>query len=142
MTAALAITNDTVIIDDDTRAEAAEIISDARDLPIESVTVRIDGVERAIPENLRTLLLHVLKQTAVGGAVTVRTMPDELTTTVAADMIGVSRTTLTKLIAAGEVKAHKVGSHTRLKAAEVLAFRDKKQEAQRAAFDRLRQFNV
>ncbi|MCC6855664.1 MAG: helix-turn-helix domain-containing protein [Microbacteriaceae bacterium] len=142
MSPSLAIANDTLIIDETTRAEAAQIVRDARDVPIESVTVRIDGVEHEIPQRLSEVLLHVLKQTAVGGAVTVRTLPDEVTTTVAADMLGVSRPTLMKMISAGELSARQVGSHKRLKAADVLNLRDRRLESQRQSFARLRQLGI
>jgi excisionase family DNA binding protein len=45
-----------------------------------------------------------------------------LTTTTAAEQIGVSRPTLMKIVAAGELPTHKVGSHTRLRTVDVLSY--------------------
>ncbi len=46
-----------------------------------------------------------------------------------------------KLIADGKLPAHKAGSHTRVLAADVLAFREQEREAQRRAFDELRKLD-
>lgn len=43
-----------------------------------------------------------------------------------------------KLIAAGEISSHKVGSHARVKTADVVAFRKLRLERQRAAFEEFR----
>ena len=67
-------------------------------------------------------------------------IPSELTTTTAAGMLGISRPTLMKLVHAGEIPAHKVGSHTRINADDVLAYREQIRNRQRAAFDELRAF--
>jgi hypothetical protein len=45
-----------------------------------------------------------------------------------------------KLIHSGEIPAHKVGSHTRLKTDDVLTYRERMREQQRAAFRKLRAF--
>ncbi|GAB3748262.1 excisionase family DNA-binding protein [Microlunatus parietis] len=58
---------------------------------------------------------------------------------VPADLLGLSRPTLVKMIKAGEIKAHMVGSHRRLKLADVLDFQRDRLEQQQIAFDRLRE---
>jgi excisionase family DNA binding protein len=79
----------------------------------------------------------VVDAVAAGAAVTVGALPDELTTTAAAELLGVSRPTLMKLIGSGEVAAHKVGTHTRLRTADVVAFRRARLARQRRAFEEL-----
>lgn len=59
----------------------------------------------------------------------------------AAKMLGTSRPTLMKLIAEQKLPAHKVGSHTRLPAAVVLAFRKDRRDEQRRAFGELRKLD-
>jgi excisionase family DNA binding protein len=71
---------------------------------------------------------------------TIQPLPPVITTTVAADLLGTTRPTLRKWIQAGILPAHKVGSHTKLKTADVLALRDKRLEERRAAFESLRAF--
>ncbi len=70
---------------------------------------------------------------------TLMSTPEELTTTAAADMLGVSRPTLMKLIEAGEIRSHKVGSHSRLRSADVLELRTKRAAARKIAFEKLRE---
>jgi excisionase family DNA binding protein len=65
-------------------------------------------------------------------------MPENLTTTAAASVLGVSRPTLMKMIKRHEIPAHKVGSHSRLRTEDVLAARTARRSKQRQAFDALR----
>lgn len=98
------------------------------------------GTENTIevPAELGALLRKVVQTLADGGSVTLQTLPSELTTTVAAAELGVSRPTLVRMIRDGEIPAHKVGSHHRLKLADVQEFRRVRLERQRAAFEELR----
>ncbi|WP_431835741.1 helix-turn-helix domain-containing protein [Cellulomonas sp. Y8] len=95
------------------------------------------GVAGAAPAELSRLISAVVDAVAAGGTVTVGAQPDELTTTAAAELLGVSRPTLMKLVAGGEIAAHKVGTHTRLRTADVVAFRRARLERQRRAFEEL-----
>lgn len=100
----------------------------------------LEGVDRttAVPRELATIMGRILEVMANGGSVVVGSLPEELTTTVAAEQLGVSRPTLMKLIRDGELQAHKVGSHNRVKTADVLAFRRERLRRQRVALDELR----
>lgn len=91
-----------------------------------------------VPSELNRLLGSVLRAVAEGGSVTLQTLPNELSTTVAADEIGVSRPTIMRMIKDGEIPAHKVGSHHRLMLADVKDFRRVRLERQRQAFEELR----
>ncbi|GIG37660.1 helix-turn-helix domain-containing protein [Cellulomonas pakistanensis] len=95
------------------------------------------GVAGPAPAELSRLITAVVDAVAAGGTVTVGAMPDELTTTAAAELLGVSRPTLMKLIANGDLPAHKVGTHTRLLAEDVVAFRRERLARQRRAFEEL-----
>ncbi|WP_278260990.1 helix-turn-helix domain-containing protein [Nocardia sp. AG03] len=92
------------------------------------------------PEGLAEILAKVVLAVAAGGTVTVGAMPDELTTSSAADLLGISRPTLMKLVREGQIAAHKVGTHTRLDTTDVLAYRDRLRQRQRAALQELRDF--
>ncbi|PBC35923.1 DNA-binding protein [Rhodococcus sp. ACPA4] len=94
----------------------------------------------AVPPELASILTEVMRIVAAGGTVTLGSIPDELTTTNAADMLDISRPVLMKLIRCGDIPAHKVGSRTRLRAGDVLAYRERMREQQRAAFRELRAF--
>lgn len=94
-----------------------------------------------MPAALAELIREVIDGVSRGATMTIHSLPRELTTTTAAKMLGISRPTLMKLIAQQKLRAHKVGSHTRLSASDVLAFRDEQREAQRRAFDELRKLD-
>lgn len=140
--AALTLVNDSVIIDELTREEAIELVKEARDLPMEGLHVVIGNETIAVPPGLTGLLIHVVKHAAQGGVLTVRTTPEEVSTTVAAEMLGISRPTLMKLIASGVFAARQVGSHKRLKSVDVLRYRSSKLDAQKAAFGEIREMNL
>jgi len=134
----MTLSNDTLIIEGEMQDEAIQVINEAGDAAFQTLSITFDSISMPIPKNLSRLLFHVLQCAASGGNITVRTMPEDLTTTVAADFIGVSRPTLMKMIANGEVEAHDVGSHKRLKSRDVLLARAAKLESQRESFEELR----
>ncbi|AII10381.1 helix-turn-helix domain-containing protein [Rhodococcus opacus] len=94
----------------------------------------------AVPPELARILATVVSVVAAGGTVTIGSVPSEVTTTTAAHILDISRPTLMKLISEGEIPAHKVGTHTRLKSSDVLAYQERLRDTQRAAFDDLRAF--
>lgn len=92
----------------------------------------------ALPPELSEIIGKVLEIMASGGTITIKSMPDELTTTMAAKELGVSRPTLMRMIRDDEIAAHKVGSHHRLKTNDVLTFKRTRLERQRRALAGLR----
>ena len=88
-----------------------------------------------LPEELRAVVINVLKVIQQGSAITVSSVPREVTTTTAASMLGMSRPTLMKHVRNGRIDAHMVGSHHRLLTDDVLKFQAKlKEEKRRAVF--------
>ena len=127
----------TVFADEAERVEAQRLVEFLeRSMPARGEVL---DLERAPELSARfvTFLSRVLHEVADGHSVTVGSLPPELTTTVAAEQLGVSRTTLMKLIHAGELPSHKVGTHTRVKTADVAALRAKRVRAQRQALEEL-----
>ncbi|MFE5705221.1 helix-turn-helix domain-containing protein [Rhodococcus koreensis] len=98
------------------------------------------SLESVVPPELARILTAVVAVVAAGGTVTIGSVPSEVTTTTAAQMLDISRPTLMKLIGEGEIPAHKVGTHTRLKSSDVIAYQERLRATQRAAFDDLRAF--
>lgn len=73
-----------------------------------------------LSRGLQEVLIKALQALAVGSEVSIVRIPEELTSTAAAELLGVSRPTLMKWARAGEVESFKVGSHTRFKRTEIL----------------------
>lgn len=119
-------------------AQQARGVMGALDGPEGFLLVGREGApSQPLPDDLGVLLQHVLEVVASGGSVTVSAIPPELTTSSAASILGVSRPTLMKMIRDEAIPAHKVGTHTRLRASDVLAVRKARRQRERAAFEAL-----
>lgn len=92
-----------------------------------------------IPSDLFQLMTEFLVPVVEGRKVLVlSTLAEELTTTVAAKVMGVSRPTLMRYIRDGLLPAHSVGSHTRLMRDDVLEFQEIEVARRRSAVRDLR----
>jgi len=135
---AVTTTGRAVPIDEVARHEAADVVSAAGDRRVTAVTMALDdGSSIALPSRLGTFLADLVESMAGGAAVSTRVLPDEMTTTVAAGVIGVSRPTLVKMIDRGEIAAHRVGTHRRLRRDDVLAARAARRRVRQAAAQEL-----
>ncbi len=84
-----------------------------------------DGSTTELPEGIHELLVTIVEQLKAGNGVTVIPMHAELTTVEAAELLNVSRPFLIKQLEAGALPYHMVGTHRRLRLADVLAYRDR-----------------
>ncbi len=104
---------------------------------------RVLAVERdghraaAVPSEIGKLLQQVLDVMARGGTVTIGTVPEVVTTSTAAGILGISRPTLMKMINEGSIPSHMVGTHHRLRADDVYAALRARRARERAAFEEL-----
>ncbi len=80
-------------------------------------------------------VLALLDVLASGADVDLTTLPAQLTTGQAADLLGVSRPTVVSLIDKGELAASRIGSHRRLQTADVLAYRERARRERSEALD-------
>ena len=90
-----------------------------------------------LPVSVVHLLNRILAEMADGNAVTLVPVHAELTTSQAADLLNVSRPHLIKLLEAGEIQYSKVGSHRRIRADDVLRYREAQLEKRLKALDEL-----
>jgi excisionase family DNA binding protein len=92
-----------------------------------------DGDAIELPEGIHELLVSIVENLKAGNGVTVIPMHAELTTVEAAELLNVSRPYLIKQLQAGELPHHMVGTHRRLRLADVLAYRDRMDQEAEAA---------
>lgn len=92
-----------------------------------------DRVE--LPESVYRALLQVVEALRSGLAVSVVPRTCVLTSQQAADLLGVSRPTLIKLLDRGEIPFTRAGTHRRIRLDAVLAHRAKRREEQYAALE-------
>jgi len=84
-----------------------------------------------VPESVYRAVLQIVEALAAGKAVTVAPQSQLLTTQQAADLLGVSRPTVIKLINAGELPAETPGTRRRMiKLEDLLACKARRREAQ------------
>jgi excisionase family DNA binding protein len=119
----------------DTEVDAAEIARGAAALekaPEEGVTVSAGGMEPvALSSSLTRMMATILRELAGGHTVAVMSTSEEVSTGVAARMLGVSRPHVAKLMDNGVLQGRRVNKHRRVRLASVLAFKremDKGQE--------------
>lgn len=91
----------------------------------------------SLPREAFELLVEILGQMANGNEVAVLPTEGELTTQEAADLLGVSRPHLVSLLAGGKIPHRLVGTHRRIRVADVMAYKASRYVEQRAALDEL-----
>lgn len=115
------------------RNAASALAMSLREATGGSIRVRADGAGGSsvvVPRHAFELFLEVLDQMAHGNAVTLVPVHAELTTQQAAELLNVSRPYVIKLLESGRLPFHKVGTHRRIPAAALFAY--KRQQAARA----------
>jgi excisionase family DNA binding protein len=91
-----------------------------------------DGGEVVLPASVIRLLSRILAAMATGNSVAVIPSEADLTTQQAADLLGVSRPYLIRLLEAEHIPYHKVGAHRRIRLTDLLQYREKRTARLRA----------
>jgi excisionase family DNA binding protein len=105
-----------------------------------SLSLELEGGQRAsvpIPAPVLDLVQGILVQMAQGNAVTLVPVHAELTTQQAADLLNVSRPFLIERLAQGEIPLSKVGTHGRIRLADLMAYKHAIDQQRAAALDEL-----
>ncbi|MCX6592346.1 MAG: helix-turn-helix domain-containing protein [Acidobacteria bacterium] len=89
------------------------------------------GTRIALPAAIRALLKSAVKSLEAGRSINVITDDEAITTQRAADILGVSRPHLVKLLETGELPFHKTGSHRRIYLRDLNAYAEQRNTARR-----------
>lgn len=95
------------------------------------------GDQVEIPSEIYEVLVKAVEAMRKGLAVTLTPSSMTLTTQQAADLLGVTRPTLVKLLDSGKIPFEKPGTHRRVKLEDVLTFKEKRKAEQYAALSSL-----
>ena len=84
-----------------------------------------EGRSTPVPAEVYEVLRDVVEAMSRGQAITVAPHDQTLTTQAAADLLGISRPTLVKLLERGEIPYTQPGRHRRLRLTDVLEYRQR-----------------
>ena len=93
---------------------------------VHSAGLVADGQRVDLPDEVFQVLVRVAQAMAQGKAVTVAPVELRLTTSQAADMLGVSRQTLIRLLDDGQLPYEQPRRHRLLRLSDVLAFKERR----------------
>ncbi|UZN04212.1 helix-turn-helix domain-containing protein [Cellulomonas sp. S1-8] len=96
-----------------------------------------DGTEVALPAEVHDVLLQVVEAMQHGQAITVAAHSTRLTTSQAAELLGISRPTLVKLLERNEIPFEKSSRHRRVRLDDVIAYREQRRVARRDLLDEM-----
>lgn len=96
-----------------------------------------DATQLDLPTEVFEVLRKVVQAMANGLAVTVAPQSPVLSTSEAAQLLGVSRPTLVRLLEAGEMPYEQPGRHRRVRLADVLAYQAQARRARGVSLDEM-----
>ncbi|AWR87996.1 helix-turn-helix domain-containing protein [Meiothermus taiwanensis] len=100
-------------------------------------TLRLDGHSLELTPELVEILRQLLEPLARGEPVHILPLEAELSTQQAAEILGVSRPHLIRLLEEGKIPHRKVGTHRRVQAKDVLGYLEASKKQGRELLDQL-----
>lgn len=140
MTTTAARTNDPLVVDPpQDLSEMLELARFLEDHAAPAMLLGPDGEQIPLPMQAYDVLRQVVSAMERGEAVSVEPIDRQLTTQQAAALLGVSRSTLVRLLDEDELPFERLGEsrHRRLRLHDVLAYRDRKRADRRIRLDEL-----
>lgn len=110
------------------------------DKPTQELRITVtgtDGAEADAPEDVYRIAHQALLLAREGRSAVLVTYDQDLTTQEAADILGVSRPHLVKMLDSGELPHYLVGKHRRIAAQDVLEYKRARDSRRRAALAEL-----
>lgn len=100
-----------------------------------------NGVEIMLPESVQRLIQQGVQSLAQGHAVSLMPLHQELTTSEAAEILGVSRPYLVRLLDRGDIDFSMTGAHRRVRLQDLLLYKERRDIERRRALDQLTQMS-
>lgn len=110
----------------------------AREEGVATLTTPSGEEVRELPHSVYQVIQDVLHYVDQGISVTVMPTHSQLTTQQAADLIGVSRPHLVKLLEAEEIPHCKVGKHRRIRLDDLLVYKYRRDSKRRRILDQIK----
>lgn len=122
------------------------IADEARDAPVMTGSFLVlrsaEGEDVGLPADLQHVLLNTIASIADDREITIGRMPEELTSTAAADLLGISRPTLIKWARSGAIASLAADTRTRFRRDEVMRVRARRARKRAGALEALREFDA
>ena len=96
------------------------------------------GEERDLPHSVYQVLRDIVHYMSHGVSVELMPVHSQLTTQEAAEILGVSRPHLVKLLEQEKVPHHKVGKHRRIRLDDLLVYKHRRDSKRREILDQIR----
>jgi excisionase family DNA binding protein len=96
-----------------------------------------DGRSQRLPDSLYAFLVQLIADLQAGKSISIIQSQATLTTVEAANMLGVSRQFLVKLLDSGQIPHHKVGTHRRIYMRDLLQYKAERDGRRRKTLDAL-----
>jgi excisionase family DNA binding protein len=109
------------------RKDVLDLYSKIRDVDAEFIGS--DGKVQSLPSDLSSFLARILVELKAKKAVSILHGDKDLTTAGSAQLLGVSRQFLVRLLEQGQIPFHHVGTHRRVYIRDVLAYRSARDNA-------------
>lgn len=100
--------------------------------------IAASGEERKLPHSVYSVIEDLLDFMDQGIRVEILPTHSQLTTQEAADVLGVSRPHLIKLLENGTIPYYMVGKHRRIRLDDLLVYKDHRDSERREALDRIK----
>lgn len=96
------------------------------------------GEVHKLPHSVYEVLRDAVHELAQGHKITIMPMHSSVTTQGAADILGVSRPHLIKLLEREDIPYNKVGKHRRIRVVDLLVYRDQRDSKRRQVLDQIK----
>lgn len=123
-----------------TLAALARILATAVDAG-RTVTLSVEGEVVALSPLMRACVIETARTLARGDALALTPLGKTLRTQEAADILNVSRPYLVKLLDEGTIPSTRTGTQRRVLAADLLAYKDRRDAKRRESLDALERFS-